>query len=297
MSIFRLIRILTVDQEIEVVHIHGAAKGSLLRKSIMAAIARKFGKKVIYHSHGSELKDFYLRSSKFLRKRIAGFFEKVDLVICLSQEWKAFFCEHFSLKQIEVLENIVEEPGPDLISKPNQGFPLRILFLGLIGTRKGVFDLLEVLSKNKEEFEGKLIVSIGGRGETDKLESFVKDKQLEKLVHFEGWVTGIRKDELLKNADVYILPSYNEGLPISILEAMSFGLPIISTNVGGIPQVVNNNFNGFIIQPGDKDAIQKSLTFFLQNIDQIEVMGRNSRKIVEPFYAKNVIPKLKSFYS
>jgi glycosyltransferase involved in cell wall biosynthesis len=124
----------------------------------------------------------------------------------------------------------------------------------------------------------------------------IEKNNLQSIVKYAGWVSGELKESLLKGADVYILPSYNEGLPISILEAMSYKLPIISTPVGGITEVVHNNINGFIIQPGDKQAMFDALNKLIEQPMLVKAMGNKSSEIVEPYYAENVIPKLENIY-
>lgn len=100
-----------------------------------------------------------------------------------------------------------------------------------IGHNKGIYDLIGVIALHKKEFHGRQKLRAGGNGEVDKVKILIKEKKISDIVSYEGWVSGGRKVELLDVSDAYILPSYKEGLPISILEAMSYGLPMISTKV------------------------------------------------------------------
>ncbi|HWK03604.1 MAG TPA: glycosyltransferase family 4 protein [Puia sp.] len=296
-SCLKLSWILAWRRDIRIVHIHGAAKGSLLRKYMMYALSKRvFGKKVIYHSHGSELEAFYDRSGPFLKKFMKRFFDHVDQIICLSNQWELFFTRHFNVKKIAILENIVEDPEASPKTPKLKNEPLKLLFLGAIGDRKGIFDLLAVLADKKSEWQGRILLTIGGSGELKRLDDFIRENKLSSLVKFEGWVTGAKKNELLLQSDIYILPSYNEGLPISILEAMSYRLPVISTPVGGTPEVVKNNQNGFLVSAGDKAGFSNSIEWFIHNSDAIPEMGRQSAEMVEPYYASRVIPKLADIY-
>jgi glycosyltransferase involved in cell wall biosynthesis len=294
--VFKLFFYLLFKRQIKIVHIHGAAKGSIYRKYGVFFISKYiFGKKVIYHSHGSELKEFYRDSSDRIKKFLKHFFCSADMVICLSQQWKEFFVETFGVKQIAILENIVERNNA---IKPEftPGSPVTFLFLGLIGARKGLFDLLDVLKDNRAVFEGKINLLIGGRGEVKRLEDYIAENNMQSMVKFEGWIIGEKKIELLAKADVYTLPSYNEGLPISILEALSYKLPILTTLIGGIPEVVKEDWNGFLITPGDKQALFNKVNWFISNTAEIRKMGANSQEIVKTYYADVVIPKLKLIY-
>lgn len=107
-----------------------------------------------------------------------------------------------------------------------------------MGKRKGIYDLLDVLSEHREEFLNKLEFLFGGDGDVEQVQAIIKEQNLNNIAKYQGWVSGIKKERLLNQADAYILPSYNEGLPISVLEAMSYSLPIISTTVGGIPEIL-----------------------------------------------------------
>lgn len=108
------------------------------------------------------------------------------------------------------------------------------MFMGEISMRKGGFDLLQAISDNKEYFKDKLLLRMGGNEVDGDIKTFIRNHQLEDFVSYEGWISGEKKTECLNWEDVYILPSYNEGLPIAILEAMSYKHPVISTPVGGI---------------------------------------------------------------
>jgi glycosyltransferase involved in cell wall biosynthesis len=289
-----LIKTLNSDKEISIVHIHGAAKGSVLRKYVIFLISKNiYNKKVIYHSHGSEFKKFYTSSPGILKKLIKNFLNSVDLVICLSTQWKIFFEENFDVKELVVLENIVNRP---VITGKNERQILSVLFLGYIGKRKGIYDLLDVIIDNKTHLDECMQLIIGGNGEVDKLKNIIDNNNLQSIVKYAGWVSGELKQSVLNEADIYILPSYNEGLPISILEAMSYNLPVISTPVGGITEVVHHNINGFIIDPGDKSGLFNALNVLIQQPQLIKSMGNKSTEIVGPYYAENVIPKLESIY-
>lgn len=298
--IIQMIWLLIRNPAICIVHIHGAAKGSFFRKYGVFFIARYlFRKKVIYHSHGSEFKDFYNNASGFTAAWVRHFLKRVDVVICLSRSWEIFFRSRFAVRKIVVLENIVEravETPLIATGKPADGMPVQLLFLGVIGRRKGIFDLLETIIQHKQQLTGRIHLQIAGNGEVEKLLSLIEQEQLQQLVTYKGWVTGEEKYKAIADADVYILPSYNEGLPLSILEAMSYGKAIVATPVGGIPEIVQHQVNGLLVQPGSKDEIAAALFYLIANPDQIKAMGVCSQQLVAPYYAEEVIPKLEEVY-
>jgi glycosyltransferase involved in cell wall biosynthesis len=301
-QLLKYIWILLNNKKIKVLHIHGAAYGSFYRKYVLFYIGKFiFSKKVIYHVHGSEFSKFYTESENFTKRLVKHFVENADLLICLSASWKTFFTTNFKhIKKIEILKNGIEKPDIDvdqLIQSRINSPQITFLFLGALGNRKGVFDLLNTVAIHRINFTGKIKIVIGGNGEVERLQEYIKNNQLDDIVHFEGWVSGNQKAELLKSSSVYILPTYNEGLPIAILEAMSYALPIISTPVGGIPEIVLNDYNGFLITPGDIEAIFNSLKRFIDNPELVKNMGLLSDEIVKPYYIENVLNDLLLLYT
>lgn len=286
---------LFLDRNIKIVHIHGCHNGSFYRKLGVMLLAKFFfGKKLIYHSHSSGFHIFYNNSNYFSKNLIRFFLTRMDLIICLSRQWKVFFEENFDPEKIIILENIVE-PVKTLNKNRSSNY-LKLLFLGEIGERKGIFDLLEVLNENKRFFEDKVHLNIGGNGDVKRLLKFIEKNDLQSLVSYKGWIAGENKQLLLSNSDIFILPSYNEGLPISILEAMSYKIPVIATDVGGISEVVHHEVNGFLITPGDKVSLYNYLKKFIENPFLIEEMGNQSELIISPYYPNSVISKLENIY-
>ena len=129
----------------------------------------------------------------------------------------------------------------------------------------------------------------------DKLLAAIRDYRLENFVRFEGFVSGEKKIELLNWANVFVLPSFNEGLPISILEAMSYRMPIISTPVGGIPEVVDER-NGKLVTPGNDKQIYEAIREYVDNGSLIKQQGDVSFKKVETYLPEYVLNHLKTIY-
>ena len=116
------------------------------------------------------------------------------------------------------------------------------------------------------------------------------------MAQFVGWISGPQKHQLLSESDLYILPSYNEGLPLSILEAMSYRLPVISTPVGGTAEAVQEGVNGFLVPPGDKAALHDRLLRFIAQPDLIVTMGNASGQIIRQYQPETIFPKLQTLY-
>lgn len=290
---------LLFDRNIEIVHIHGSADGSFVRKYLLFLTAKKiFRRKIIYHIHAGRYIRFYQNSHPIVKACIRQFVEGSDLVICLSEEWRRQFTQTFPSVNVRVLGNVVE---PFVVNqtatiKP-EGQPLNVLFLGLIGDNKGIFDILTMMGTHRVELNGKLKLTIGGNGETDRLKQAIKHHHLESMVNFVGWVTGEQKQRLLQESDVYLLPSYSEGLPVSILEAMSAGLAILSTPVGGIPEIIVDGLNGYLVKPGDQETFYQRIMTFITNPELVRSMGRQSRLLVRAYEPAQVFATLSDFYT
>lgn len=287
---------LVINNDIKIIHIHGSSRGSFYRKFIIFLFSKYvFKKSVVYHIHGSEYHLFYNESGFYQKKMIRFFIQNSDCIICLSKSWHTFFLENFNPKKIEILPNIIDYPKKNNVNKNIK--MITFLFLGFVGERKGIFDLLNVIQMNKVDFEGKIKLRIGGNGEIDRLKNFIKMQQLENIVEFLGWITAEEKKIELNHCDVYMLPSYNEGLPISILEAMSYGKPIISTPVGGIPEIVIPEKNGILVKPGNFGEISNAISYFLDNKNKLKEYGENSFELVQNHLPKSVIPQLNELYN
>lgn len=293
-AMVRTALLLLLDRRIRIVHIHGAANASFSRCRIFARLSRAFGKKVIIHEHAADFREYYDSSSdkKAIEKTLAG----ADFIIALSESWKHYFISIGADPQkIAVLNNPVEAETASPRAK-NAHTPLRVLFLGEISSRKGAFDLISALAANKDQFRGKVEVRLAGNPVDGDIQAVIADCGLEDTATYLGWVAGEKKRKCLDWADVMILPSYNEGLPISILEAMANGMPVIATTVGGIPEVIADKQNGLLIAPGRPDEIAGALRYYTDNPDKIAIHGAEAKRTVSDFYPEKVFASLTEIY-
>lgn len=275
---------------LKIIHIQGASGKSFVRKALIIRVSKLLGFKIVYHIHGGAF-DSYVQQKgvKTINKTLC----RCDVLAVLTDKWKTYFETVFDHKNVYVLNNPIKPMSIDYSAK-NDGV-LKMLFLGLICKDKGIYDLLEVIKENKEQFSGKLLLRAGGNGEVDNFISMIDKYGLSDMVKYEGWVTGEHKKELLQTSDIFILPSYVEGLPMSILEAMSCSKAVIATNVGGIPDIVNIN-NGVLFTPGDRMALKDAIVSYLDNPTKAVTQGVASKTMVEPYYLENVRADLFEMY-
>ncbi len=281
-------------RSVKVIHIQGAAFASFERNIFFVRVGKLFGKKVIMHMHCADFESYYNPSKH--KQRIVDIINACDLYLVLSDSWKVYF-ESIGVKSdiIRVLNNTITPPVIQKVER--SAGTLNLLYLGVIGQRKGIYDILKALKDNKERFEGKVALRIGGNQEEEKLLACINESGLQDMVKFEGFVSGEKKIECLNWADVYILPSFNEGLPIGILEAMSYGHPIISTPVGGISEVVKDGVNGIMVEPGNVQEIAKAILAFVDNQKMINEYGTQSLLLVKPYLPETVFATLSEMYN
>lgn len=276
-------------KEIQIVHVHGASDASFWRKRIFINLAKMFGKKVVYHCHGSEFQRF----AKQHTEAVVTTLNKCDCIIALSDSWKAWFEQTIHHQNVVVIKNVIAPPCVTEVAHEK----FTMIFLGRLGKRKGIYDLLEVLSEHKQEFEGKMEFLFGGDGDVEQVEEIIRKEGLGNIAKYQGWVNGEKKKHLLNLADCLVLPSYNEGLPISVLEAMSYSLPIISTNVGGIPEILKQGENGFIMNPGDKTSMYQAIHALMTDQDMRKHMGNDSLEKVKEHLPGFVEKQLRNLYA
>lgn len=290
-SLIKLCFVLAFHKNIRIIHIHTASYNSFLRSSLFVSVAKAMGRKVVLHIHGGGFKDYYMKKPRFVRSVL----DMADALITLSASWKTFFVDVALHRNVHIVPNIISRP---INTRVNRDGSFHLLYMGQITKAKGVFDLVEIIAENKDFYNGRLILDIGGgMYDEDKLRNFITDNKIDDIVHFHGWLTGNAKTEMFNLADAYILPSYVEGVPISILEAESYGLPILSTTVGGIPDIVDEGKNGFLFKAGDKQGMKKAIDTIMENRELRTFMGCHSKKLSYKNYPSSVERNLMEVYS
>ena len=280
----------------DIYHIHVASHGSTFRKMLYVKSIKKHNKKVIMHIHGAEYMKFFENLSPKNKNKIIDCLKSCDTVIALSDDWKMKFEKSFGLKNCVVIENGINMMNfRDSISDIKDN-PHTFVSLGRLGYRKGTYDILdavEIVSKKIPD----ILIYLGGDGEIDKAKEIVAEKKLENNVRIVGWADFEKKIKLLKEASVFLLPSYNEGLPMAILEAMACGKAIISTTVGAIPEVIDKN-NGILIVPGDVHALSEAMIKMCTDTEYVnEISHNNINKIKEKYDMILMHKKIEDVYT
>ena len=267
----------------DVIHIHMSKNGSFFRKYFFAKEAKKQNKKIVIHIHSSQFLQFYRSSNLKIKKMIHKTFDNADKVFVLSEYWKEMFKELINENKMVVLANgiVCQEHLNKRYDNQN------ILFLGKICELKGIFDLLKAISITVNKHKN-VHLYIGGVGEIDTCKNICRKFNIEKNVSFCGWVSGEKKDKLLKNCSIFVLPSYTEGMPVSLIEAMSYGCSCIVTDVGAIPEI-HNESNSIMVKPGDVEELSNSICMLLEDNKVKENIGEAAFGYVSERYDENKI--------
>ncbi|GFN32767.1 glycosyltransferase family 4 protein [Paenibacillus xylaniclasticus] len=295
-SLLAMFKFICLVHPYRIIHLHSAANGSFYRKTIYTYMSKLFRKKVIFHIHGSSFEAFHDKSS-FNAWLINKTLNRADEIIVLSNQMKQLVLAYCSNTQISILPNPITIPSQAVMKQPKDNTDkIQLLFMGEIGQRKGIYDLVDAIRLLPKEISSKLVLNICGNNELDKLRSYIQERDVGHACIVHGWIDGEKKRTLLANSDIYVLPSYHEGLPVSILEAMANELPIISTTVGGIPEIVLNDVNGYIMPPGSIEHLAESIEKLVNNEDLRVSFGRKSKSMVKNHDIRIVAKQLHDIY-
>ena len=246
--------------------------------------------------HGGGFEAFYKRSSPVAQWLIRAVLEHSARVIALTPEWALTLARLAPKARIEVLVNPVEiSPAADV---DDAAAPHRrvVLFLGLLQKSKGAYDLVQAFARITTLPPDATLV-MAGVGDIDGLKNMAQALGVADRVLFPGWIGPKEKEAWFKQAACLALPSYAEGLPMAVLEAMAHKVPVIASAVGGIPDVVRPGTTGWLITPGDVDALAAHLGRVLQDVEHQCSLGDASRHLVEQDYAaESVVARLGQLY-
>jgi glycosyltransferase involved in cell wall biosynthesis len=277
-----------------IVHVHLSQGGSWYRKSAVVILARVFGARtVLLHAHASNFHILYEESRGLRRMWIRCLLRSADRLVVLGRWWRDYFTSLALAVPIDVLPSPIVWPAT---IAPYRGRPPIVLTLGELGGRKGTFDTLRAIPAILRRHPGAEFW-LGGDGDLAQVQAIIDKEPWGKRVRLLGWVEGQAKDEAFARARVFLLPSYNEGLPVAVLEAMAHGVPVITTPVGDIPDAVTNGETGFLIEPGDVEAIADRVSLLLGDAVLAERVGARARSQAYATYDVHaIVPRLFAIY-
>lgn len=274
----------------DIIHLHVSQNGSFIRKKTLFYFKNRNSKVILQH-HGSEFIDIASKMKKNKFKKIERFINNVNINLVLGKYRKNIFDELFPMSNVQVLYNGIEKNEYQYNNNGNI-----ILFLGALINRKGIYDLIESIKLSIDFIDKKYIFVFCGNGNIDSIRKIIENANLSERIILKGWINDKEKNEIFKNTIINILPSYNEGLPMSILETMSYGIPNISTKIASIPEVINDT-NGLLITPGDIDELSKEIVYLTKSEELRLKFSINSYETINnQFSINDIINKLEEIY-
>ncbi|WP_211435733.1 glycosyltransferase family 4 protein [Trujillonella endophytica] len=278
-----------------VVHLHTASYGSFARKSLLAWAARGARVPVVLHVHGGAFRDFYRAAPWLVRRYVRATLQMADAVVALGETWQRMLQEISPGARVVVIPNAVRPGAP--VEQPGPGETVRVLFLGSIHEAKGAFLLLDAWRRLGDARRGPPAdLVMAGNGAVDEARAKVADLGLADQVRVTGWVPQRQVETLLRGSHVLVLPSFAEGQPMALLEAMAQGLCVVASSVGGIPDLIDGEC-GVLVPPGDGDALVAALCTVLADPElRSRLGGRALDRVRERFDVDRVWRAIDGLY-
>jgi glycosyltransferase involved in cell wall biosynthesis len=272
-----------------IVHIHAGSGTSFIRKSLFLICAKLSGRKVVLQLHTT---DALFRTTPLAL--IRAVLTRADAVVVLSSRFADELRARIPGIVVEVLRNPVWEP-PLERRKPANG-PVTILFLGRIEESKGVFDLLRAFAIVRKTHPATRL-RLAASGAIAEARVVCRELGIEDAVEFLGWVSGGVKAEALNSAGIFCLPSHYEALPLSLLEAMSFGLPAVCTSVGAVPEVLTHGKTGLLVEAHDVNGLAAALSLLIGNPEMRTAIGAAAERASREYSIDAFAARLGGLYA
>ena len=266
----------------DIIHIHASEPPSAIRKCPFLWWAKIWRKKTIIHFHAfspdTTINSKYTNIYKYL-------FGNADIVIVLSNLWRKYVNDAFCLgDKIQVVYN----PCMTEITNIQYSQKNHILYAGTVNARKGYADMIKSFALIANKYQNWKIV-FAGNGEIEQGKNIAKKLEIEEQTIFLGWINGDEKDKAFKEASVFCLPSYAEGFPMAVLDAWAYGLPVITTPVGGIPDIAKDGINLLLFKPGDIKALANQMERIICDSTLRENISKESIKLAQNTFNIDII--------
>jgi glycosyltransferase involved in cell wall biosynthesis len=266
----------------DVVHVHLSERISMVREGGIVVIAHLAKVPSVLHCHGAEFQASYAGLPSMARRLVRSMLARSTGFLVLGEGWRAIYAQLLDVpvERFSMLYNPVALPSPtDVRSSAGS---TRVLFLGRIGRRKGSYDLVEAFAALPEPVREKAELRIAGDGDVDDLMAFCRSRGVPDSA-VVGWLHGEQKEAELAAAEVFVLPSHDEGLPMALLEAMAWGLVPVVSAVGSMGEVVLHKQNGLIVKAGEPEGIAQALELILTDDALRATLAQSARRTAERF--------------
>lgn len=286
-------RVSAIDQ-CSIAHIQTSRGWNLLKDlCIIHTVLKKLPYKIVVMIHFADYDKILIKNRFVQRFQLRVLKNDVDHLIFLSEKTRTQFVECGVDKgKTSVLYTFHSYEPKEMPEKSKD--KVHMLFMGSIDRRKGIIDLLESLDELEEN---NYILHICGKITDDSLRPRFEELtgRLKNKIELHGYVSGEEKERLFRKTDILVLPSYGEGMPIVIMEAFAMGCAIISTKVGGIPELVTSD-NGILVEPGDKNALKEAIKTYCNDRSKLSTTQRHNYIVGKEYSLKGHINSLTNIY-
>lgn len=278
-----------------ILHLHGGTGKSFVRKMLLARWGKLLGYEVIYHMHPGVVEPYAQRIGRehFRRK-----LDHCHAIAVLSPTARSYYVNELGIDaaKVHIINNVVEQPADYTPLYDHGERPVEFLFMGMLVERKGIFDIIDAIERLAATHGGRFKVLVGGaHGEEERFRQLISLSPVAEHVEYLGWIDGDAKEAALRHADVMLLPSHAEGMPITIIEGFAHGKPAIATPVGGIPDLVNAD-NGTLVPVGKPEALAAAMARYIDAPALLEAQGRNALAAAARFTPAAVADSLEEMY-
>jgi glycosyltransferase involved in cell wall biosynthesis len=284
----------------QIIHLHTSQGIGWMKDSVFVLISKFLGFKVVLHLHAADFDKFYARTPRLMQTYTRRLLSTADAVISVSETWRRTICQIAPPDHVYKFINCinVEDYKPHKNHRSTNG--LLGLFLGAVGERKGIPELLDAVAHLKaigSSFHMWIAGPEENKGDAVNASKRIIALGIDDMCELVGDVRQEKKDDFLEQADLFVLPSHHEGLPIAMLEGMAAGLAVVTTPVGGIPEIIVDGHNGYLVPPGDVDALADKLDILSKNRELCHKMGCLNRQIAKAdLNVRNYVAQLVKLY-
>ncbi len=278
----------------DIIQIHTSDYFVFWENSFYILAGKLCGKKIILRM-GGVFDKFYRNSNVLFRFLIRRILSWPDIIIVQSAYWKQFVSNLTDPGKIRIINNFLNTDEFATTPHPHRESS-RILFIcGSEAKRKGLEVVLESIRYLSHDGIGNSKFVFVATN--DHIKKKVTLFNVSPYVEFHGVLSKEEMRDMYRRSDIFLLPSFGEGFPNSMLEAMACGLPVIATRVGAVPEVIEDGKNGILIDPGDPGALTRALKRLLYDTELRKVLGDNNvKKVRERYHLPKGIYELETIY-
>lgn len=287
-------------RQVDLVHINSSLdRKAFWRDIVFLFVTKLAGVESIFQLHGGQAPVDFCFGSKFLSNMMGKTLSLSSSFVVLTSKELENYSKLIPKNKLYQIPNCIDQNATTgLPAKCFSDTTLNLSYIGRLVATKGIYEIADALRILKDSGMRNFRLSVAGDG-PDKISwlDYLADCGLDDELNYCGSVSGEKKQAFWRDAEVLLLPSYSEGLPYSILESLAFGVPVIASNVGGIPDAIEHNIHGLIIEPHSSRSLAEAIKEIAVDSNRLERMSTACRSKAEECYSiDNLVESFKPLY-